>query len=55
MWFQILFIAILAVFLWSYFQQQEKHKRAKSQDNNRPTPSPKRKKPFIRIEKVEDD
>ncbi|MFH1853031.1 MAG: hypothetical protein ABIA75_11870 [Candidatus Neomarinimicrobiota bacterium] len=54
MWFWLIFIAIGLIFVWSYFQQQAPQKRTGPRAPEEPTPSPKKKKPFIRIERVED-
>jgi len=55
MWFWLIFIGVGLIFLWSYFQQQPK-KRGDPFAEQTTRRSPKgKKKPFFRIEKVEDD
>ncbi len=56
MWFWIIFLAVGAVFVWSYLQQQQPRRRGDPQAEKTSGRSPKgKKKPFFRIERVEED
>jgi len=55
MWFWLIFIGVGLVYFWSFLQQQPK-KRGDPFAEQTTRRSPKgKKKPFFRIEKVEDD
>jgi len=55
MWFWVIFLAVGLIFIWSYLQQQPR-KRSGSFADQTSARSPKgKKKPFFRIERVEDD
>ncbi len=55
MWFWVIFLAVALIFIWTNFQQQPK-KRGDPFAEQTAGRSPKgKKKPFFRIERVEDD